>query len=425
MRRLLMMLGIVCSLSIVLGGCSGAESPERVISVPQMSAKQKDIQIAVQANKPKNATLVRSEGSGSEAQIVPIDLDKDGKEEIVFCYKRRFDPVHLAVLKKNKGKWIKVVDQILNGDHLDLLSFKDLTGGGRPNILVGSGGFDQNRLAVYTFDKNHLDEVFGRYYTKAVVYDYTNDGYPDITLIQLKRGKSFTVNTYDLAHSDRKKEDHATSLDDVEVDFGGKLVSKASLDPFINGITKISSGHLTKTINGLLIDVGVGAHSGETLVLSFQNGKWQKYENDKLFQAQTVESGDIDGDGRLEITGLEWPKGWDDVPYSDMLWLTNYYEWSPAGLKLDHQAYNDYTHGFSIDFPHDWINQITIQRGGSKQEVTLIDKKSGAKRLTVRWMKKTAVIDRKQWEVVGHSTSYTFVVPREQASLKKWVNVIR
>ena len=55
-----------------------------------------------------------------------------------------------------------------------------------------------------------------------------------------------------------------------------KVLSEVTFDPYINSIQRIQMGRISKSLKAVVIDAGVGAHSGITYVAKF-DGIIMKY----------------------------------------------------------------------------------------------------------------------------------------------------
>ena len=92
-----------------------------------------------------------------------------------------------------------------------------------------------------------MKEIYNRSYTKLFIEDLNENGLKDISLVTFEKDEKLTVEFMEQF----------------------KTLSEVSYDPFINSIQRIQMGRISKSLKAVVIDAGVGAHSGITYVAKF------------------------------------------------------------------------------------------------------------------------------------------------------------
>ncbi|TCP30562.1 hypothetical protein EV207_10591 [Scopulibacillus darangshiensis] len=407
--------GIVGVLVCVLSGCSVTEPPASLIKKPHLTENKAAIQTAVKENMPKKAKLIAPLDSKHKEKIILSDLDHDGHKEVIFFYTDGYSPVHVAVLKQTGHKWKKEVDYKSDSQNIDDFILKDVTHDHKPELLVGyrHDAYDEtgftypdNKLAVYQFKDKKLKEIMKTKYSNVVVNDLNQDGQNDVTIVYNKKRKEASAAVYQYNNGKMQK------------------LSALKLDPNVNGYLSVKVGNISEKKKGLVIDAGVGAHSSFTHLFYFKGGKLVSYkENDKLFNPNTMESKDANHDGIIDIGFSVTPKGWEDEAYAFVPFLTEYKEWSPSGLHLIQESYDNYGLSLSIVFPKKWQNNVTIKRGSLKHHITFITKNKQETLLKVYWFKKNKWHESEKWIKAGESDEYVYAVPNID-KYKKYINAI-
>lgn len=140
----LLLSGLLLSGGLLVSGCSMLPSPESTIMAPQLAGAQTldsdPLKTVVQKFLPSGAKLETPKNPGGTKSIQQRDLDGDGKAELLATYRVGQNPGELGavLLQEQQNKWQKVWE--LNyalAYALDHASFADITGDGRPELLLG------------------------------------------------------------------------------------------------------------------------------------------------------------------------------------------------------------------------------------------------------------------------------------------------
>ncbi|TYP54229.1 tetratricopeptide repeat protein [Thermosediminibacter litoriperuensis] len=179
MSRLKKFAAILISGTSLIAGCSILPSPASIIRPPQTVStpveNEGDVVAVVQKFLPPGAQLERY---GSGRAISQRDLDAvDGKSEILAVYRvgDNTNEIGAFVLKFKDGQWQKVWEQQGFGFALDLLEFEDITGDGKPEVLIGTtiGASAGNGLDIFSWHGDTLKKIAGTGYHRLDILHLT------------------------------------------------------------------------------------------------------------------------------------------------------------------------------------------------------------------------------------------------------------
>ncbi|MFD2615467.1 hypothetical protein [Paenibacillus gansuensis] len=350
---------------IPASGCSVITSPIELLRTPALSAHQEEVRQAVSFLLPEGAKLTFPLNAGNTGAIRKADMDGDGETEAVAFYKIPKNQFELGVLilKQGSSGWQELYRITEPGNEIAYADFQDVTGDGAPDLVVGwQGSQDWNKeMAVYHWTGGKIQRSGGMFYNEAAVGNLDGDPQAELVLINFDReGLSSEASLYEYKKT------------------GLLQTDRLKLDGGINGYDQVLLGKARAGRNGVFLDIGVGAHSAYTTLLTVENGRLQDVFNvmgdpsGKTYKANPVYSQDINGDGIIEIGMLKEAPGHEATPYSDMPWIHEWHQWDGAqGLQKVYENYMDYQYGFRFDPPLSWQGQYTLdevrdEQGGSK-----------------------------------------------------------
>ncbi len=186
----------------VICGCSMLPAPGNTIRPPKqkLSSRQgdRDLRSSIIDFLPAGARLVST--AGTEA-ISEIDIEGNVERYILVTYKKGENPGEIGalLLKSKTGGLEKVWEERGFGYDLDYLDFIDITGDGRPEILIGGniGTSAGNGLSIFSWHDRTLKKIAVMGYHKIEVEDmpgrYGLDGKAEVALWQKDTGDFFSV----------------------------------------------------------------------------------------------------------------------------------------------------------------------------------------------------------------------------------------
>lgn len=346
-----------------LTGCSMLETNTSLMAPPTLPDTKEEILHAIEQYVPNSQELLIPLNDKRTNPIIMEDLDGDGKEEAIVFYKKKPGILTGVVLKDMDG-WKQWVTFDSGGKVLHDLKFFDLTGDGKKEVFIGTAytkEYDSSRV-LYVYQ---LDDEAERLLEEACHYFITDDFGPTgpaLILVTFNKGKNNTLTMY------QTKDMKLTVTDTL------------ALDEYINGYEHLISGRITPSTWGLMLDVGIGAHSGATFVISIQNGKMENVfphgEDDPTFKASMTYSNDTNRDGILEFSVLEEPVVEKDLSHAEMPYITAYYQLTDAYEQhLVSKRFDNDTYNYQILLPLKWKN-IKINMSDDWKYVEMIDAKT-------------------------------------------------
>lgn len=124
----------------------------------------------VQSFLPEDARLVAPQHPVHTGKIQFVDLDGDLEDELVTTYTHSNGTTTL-VLKKQNGRWDKVSEiKDPAGRTLNFMSFADITGEGKKQLLLGRKIMDNaGKLYAYSLEEGNTRELFVRDYSRLEI----------------------------------------------------------------------------------------------------------------------------------------------------------------------------------------------------------------------------------------------------------------
>lgn len=353
---------VVAVMSCLIAGCGISASPADLVRSPKMEMKQQQVNQAISTYLPTGANMVVPQRPDRVSVVNEVDFDGDGQNEVVVFYKEEHNDyeINTLILNKSANGWEKLAELKGLAQDIDYFAAVDLTGDKRPELIIGySGGEELDReLDVYTVANQRLNELWKQSYKAMAVGDMTGDKIADIAILQ----------------HDHNKVVSTTELYGFQGNRAHKLAG-LNTDGAINGYDQVIIGPASAKQNGLFIDASMGAHSGYTALLIWENGKLQsvlKKEEDETaltFKVHPLSSKDANGDGIIEIGIQREPAGSENMAIVEIPYINGWYQWNgKAGIKLVGESFADYGEGFEFTIPDKWLGSYTVQREQGMKE---------------------------------------------------------
>ncbi|AJY74336.1 FG-GAP repeat domain-containing protein [Paenibacillus beijingensis] len=369
---------------LVSAGCSYTAAPADLLQAPAVDQTEAALSAAVGKLLPRGSKLQLPDRGDRTEAVRTVDLDGDGAPEALVSYTDYAGLSKLMILKQEQGVWTtwgEMAGSRFNG--LEWVKVTDLDGDKQPEILVGcynnNGSVRRSAfgweymLYLYTMDKNRLRDESGAKvlqplanfpYQAAAAGDVDGDDRQEIAAVQSDANGISQLVIYHFS--------------------GGrlKLASRLAIEGSVNAYTGIAIGKLTPDRYGLIADASVGANSGLSIIVEWDNGLKRLYpaedEAARGNNPRSVVSGDINGDGILEWPRLVVAPGQTDAAISDAFFLTQYVRWneklgkgeSPAAgqdpFTVVSTEYNNDQYGISVQIPNRWQGLFAMTRPDGK-----------------------------------------------------------
>lgn len=111
---------------------------------------------------PKDSQIVTLSNTKEVDNILLIDIDNDGRSEIISAYKYfgESNKINVIVLKRAGGNWTKVLDEPGYGFMIESVLTEDIDGDGQNEVLLSRRiGGTLGQLSIYKLNNNLLNKI--------------------------------------------------------------------------------------------------------------------------------------------------------------------------------------------------------------------------------------------------------------------------
>lgn len=322
---------LLMAMALLLCGCSIGDV-ESQLRAPRPTGEQQAIQQAldgylVKIGNTRDYTLKYPQDGDYLSAFVMEDIDGDGQEEAIAFY--RFEgegeKTHLHLLKKADGQWQSVSDAEGQSADISGVSFGDLDGDGRKELLAGWSVYNSRdrQLGIYSLGNTVRVLSDDQYYTKLVVDDFVENGRDDLLLFQVDATQNSGKVRFQTLENGRLLE-----------------MGQAPVDGYIRGFTTHRVGWLNDEVRGVFVDCQKDAGTTITELIYWDGESLQTpfYNPDENITTLTARETPIpcmtvDGVGE-KSQRVAWPvcsrlPGYEDRTATEAMWLTEWMWWDP------------------------------------------------------------------------------------------------
>lgn len=351
---------IACILSVllmlVLSGCDALIfNADELLTSPKLEGDMHPVQMALEASVNDNITLKYPRLGEYRSAFVMKDIDGNGSEEAFAFYSTTTDStvtMHINVIENIDGKWQSKGDASIVGNGVESVSFADLDGDKKLEIIVGwyVFGTTEKQVGVYTYEQKLLTQRAIEPYTNFIVADLTADKTDDLVVIHLNTSEKMSSAKLLSLSSKGITEAGITALDGGVTSYGEPVLSTlADGTPALYIDAVKGSGMLTEII----------WYKDETLHGIYNP---DTPEDSKTYRNGTVASRDYDGNGIIDIPLSEILISTEQMADSDKVYYTNWSEFSGEELILKSSAFMNYSDGYSITVPKELKQSLLVIR---------------------------------------------------------------
>ncbi|MED1409953.1 MULTISPECIES: hypothetical protein [Bacillus] len=396
MQKWIGIMGII----FILTGCKMSEAPTNLMVAPANEKWINELKEQIDKDLPVNYRLLTPMSNKDKQMIWSMDFKQDNKKEAIVFYKlpNEDHSVYLAVYEEIGNGWKIKSTHKFDGGEVDIVEVGDFTGNGKRELLIGISVSRESLdhvMYVFSEENDDMKEIYNRHYTKLFIEDLNRNGLNDISLVTYEKDEKLTVEFIEQF----------------------KTISEVSFDPFINSIQRIQIGCISKMSKAVVIDAGVGAHSGVTYVAKFDKDHYEELPIDgkeDLFNDYVVESKDVNEDGIIEFVRTVRPKGWEDKSHGDSLLFERYIQWSEDGTKPIEERYINIEKGYFVKIPEELMGKITIPDQQKESNVQkFLDASTNEVWLEVHIFKRRDWFKIKGYEAAVKTASHVYAVPKQ------------
>ncbi|MUT65640.1 VCBS repeat-containing protein [Paenibacillus sp. NEAU-GSW1] len=368
-------------LCMFAAGCSFTAAPAELLTKPKLTDERQALMKAVDEARPQYSKLtlpLKDDGQGAVRQV---DLNGDGSPEAIVTLFNEYSVPELMVFRKISGSWRSwfIVEQPM-ARQIDWIKIDDFDGNGKAELAVGwVGSFESPNLAeFYSFQTKPIRNEEGKLvlqpiesmpYLIAETGDVNADGKLDIAIIETDAANpdvvlpSYTLKVYDWR------------------DRGLSLLQQTKLFEGVNMYDRMLIGRVSKQNTGIVVEASTGAHAMYTGMYAWVNGGLkQVYPQVKLIAAPSESgiserpslSGDIDGDGIIELVNPVAAPGSNDLSYAETYWINIWEQWDGGERFVNvMEEYSDYSYRVQLTIPEQWKNHYTISAPSSSDSYAI------------------------------------------------------
>ena len=366
---------LAMAVALVFTGCTNIATPEELIEPPELNLEKQSMKEALEKFLPEDSTttaLPNLDGVDKEMAFSPIDLNDDGKLEMIAFYKdKNTKLMGMLILSNKRDKWEKISDIKLNS--FDILQFKvlDLDNDKNKEIVLGTYSDESisygKKLTILSFKDNKVNPILEMPYAGMALGDLDKD------------------DSYEIAILYQNEEMIENRLRIMRV--AGNKVSRIDEKIFPQGIDpySIAIGNIYDDEEVIFVDSFSGIYEGRTDIFFFKDKKIKDIEDYKGFKLSDksfpVQTKDVDSDGIMEV-GIPFSPPDNDQLYDPLKpWVKSYYKINKdSTMSLVKQIYEDYKMSFLFEIPDSFGNNysITGNETSDKIEINFIasDKKA-------------------------------------------------
>ena len=168
MKKLIKLMLLAVVILMTTTGCStSTKSPEKLLTKPNYDEEKALLNSGISKVLYQNVNLIFPENLKESGKINYVDLDEDGKNEIVAFQKKEKinadSKVGFLILREDKESYSFLEDGVVleKGDKIEFGGFYDLDGDGSKEIIMQyKDQNDVSRLKVYSFKDNKVSEIY-------------------------------------------------------------------------------------------------------------------------------------------------------------------------------------------------------------------------------------------------------------------------
>ena len=359
--------------TLLLAGCNFGSSIDSLMTPPKLSVEQQQIYTALTDVTGTSISLKYPKSGKYLSAFIIDDIDGDGGNEAVVFYEKNSialeeNTLRINILDSSGGNWRSVFDAPAKGAEIEKVMISQLGSNERINLIIGSSLINRSEknVSVYTYSEGTIEETFSQSYSFMDVTDLDSDSMNEFLLLEgSSMGSPATANAYRL---DEDGVYHRFSC---------------PLNGNFTEFDSISYGTVCDGKTGLYIDAFSGTGLIQTDVVYMDESGLKKVFADSGESLSTVRSAgcssfDIDNDGTPEIPVQTVAMGYEEIPESEQLKIT---EWKTIDsnflLKKKYSSYYSINAGYIFLFPEKWQNRVTVRRDPINDEIVFCEFSNG------------------------------------------------
>ncbi|MBE7008098.1 MAG: VCBS repeat-containing protein [Ruminococcaceae bacterium] len=344
--------------TVLLGGCMPGSFDDSLYRLPKLPTEYESLETLIDALLESGAEYA-APTSGSNLQSVQmVDLDGDGEEEAVACFRRANDerPMKIYVFRAAGDSYEQYC--VLEGTSHSIYSINyiDLNGDGWREILAGiRSDLDVQNLAIYSVASGEGKQLLVTGYTRYAAQDMDGDGRQDLIVLRSDEESSAVADYY--------------AWDDAEL----TLRSSLRLSSTVAELMRVTAGTLEDGKNALFVTSVAEDSLAVTDVVVVDDGMLRNLTGSgsgEPYRFLELYPTDVNGDGVTEVPEpTPFPQTDPEAPvYYRIRWR----QYKASGdSAIVQETFQDTQGGWSLLLPENWGRNVTVSRASSADGSTV------------------------------------------------------
>lgn len=418
MKKLINLMLLAVVLLLTTTGCStSTKSPEKLLTKPNYDEEKALLNSGISKVLYQNVNLVFPENLKESGKINYVDLDEDGKNEIVAFQKKEKinsdSKVGFLILREDKESYSFLEDGVVleKGEKIEYGGFYDLDGDGNKEIIMQYKDPDNiSRLKVYAFKDNkislkyQLDEIFadGNIIPKLDLSPNNTHGATasvgDIDNKKIKISYINDDNNMDMVVLGYNSSNRVLKISLVQFTSEWAIVKDVKTIDDVNGISEayITIGNISKYEKGIILDIPIGKDGAVgTEVMYVKDDKFvtvASCKDENMKKAYYVPAGDMNKDNIIDIPSIPANRSsFIDKAYA----YITYYQWNgnldENNMEIIGQSYYNYQYNFRFSVPKEMQNLLYTEQKYEGEKIQLEFKATNVKTGTLETVFTVAV----------------------------------
>lgn len=351
---------VVCLFS----GCFAGGDVKTLLSPPQLGDQQLKIKQALKKSVGGKFQLKFPKTGDYRSAYVIANIDDEPTDEAIAFYVNSGDEynnskIRINILDQKDGEWVSTFDHAGEGTDIDKIIISHISSTTHPDIIIGY---------QLLSDKDKI--VKGYNYSDGVLTTTYVDTYSLIEEVNLDNEQTKQL----LVISPKDSEGNSSAK--LVKNIGDRLMVTSSTPVSEQGTdyVNVCKGYVDRDIPAIFIDSDRGDKTIQTQILYSADGKLRNpLASTDMLIAKTVRpskylSVDVDKDGIIDIPLVIPMTGYETVPDSEKLYLTNFMVYSQFSLRLKNTGYYNVDKGYCFMIPNRWLGYVTVKEDPETDE---------------------------------------------------------
>lgn len=338
---------------MLLSGCV-LEPAENLYAIPEQPAEFYELQAALAAVMQDGSAYSAPAAGENQQPVQLVDLDGDAMEEaIVFLRAAGDQPLTLCVFDWTEKGYV-LLDRVSGaGSAFDRVQYAQLDGEGGCEILLGRRISDEatSTMDVYSLRGGQFVRLLNTNYSQFITTDLDGDGGTDLLLLKADGdGQRGTAEYYRWSRGELLR------------------AGEAPLSTSASAVRRIITGRMCRGVPAVFVASEYGEGTIVTDIFGLREGSFSNLSRDddadtevKTLRDYYVYSGDIDGDGLIELPRLLALSPLEGDVNSENRSIICWYNLEMDGSETEKcLTFHNYSGGWYVTIPELWREDLHV-----------------------------------------------------------------